>query len=98
MVYYSHSSPMPSNIFQYNLTYMYGLESYAFWKKIKIVAMGAKLDIRIEWFKQFWISMLPLSLQLRLDSIWRLGGIRWSLKDIKMATMVVILYIPMEQV
>ena len=43
---------MPSNMFQYNLTYMYGLENYAFWKKkIKVVAMGAKLDIRIEWFK-----------------------------------------------
>ena len=27
-----------------------------------------------------------------------LGWERWSLKDIKMATMVVILYIPMEQV
>ena len=26
----SHVSPMPSNMFQYNLTYMNGLESYAF--------------------------------------------------------------------
>ena len=69
-----------------------------FEKKIKIVAMGVKLDIGIEWFKQFWISMLPLSLQPSLDSIWRRGGKRWSLKDIKMATMVVILYIPMERV
>ena len=85
-------------MFQYNLKYMYGLESYAFWKKIKIVTMGAKLDIRIEWFKQFWMSMLPLSLKASLDSIWRRDGIRWSLKDIKMATMVVILYIQMEQV
>ena len=32
---------MPSNMFQYNLKYMYGLESYALLKKIKIVAMGA---------------------------------------------------------
>ena len=24
---------MPSNMFQYNLKFMYGLESYAFWKK-----------------------------------------------------------------
>ena len=53
--------------------------------------MGAKLDIRIEWFKQFWMSMLPLSLKPSLDSIWRRDGKRWSLKDIKMATMVVIL-------
>ena len=67
---------MPSNKFQYNLKYMYGLESYTFWKKIKIVAMGAKLDIRIEWFKQFWMSMLPLSLKPSLDSIWRRGGKR----------------------
>ena len=94
---YSHVSPMPSNMFQYNLKYMYGLESYAFWKN-QIVAMGAKLDIRIEWFKQFWMSMLPLSLKPSLYSIWRRDGKRWSLKDIKMATMVVILYIPMEQV
>ena len=48
--------------------------------------MGAKLDIRIEWFKQFWMSMLPLSLKPSLDSIWRRDGKRWSLKDIKMAT------------
>ena len=89
---------MPSNMFQYKLKYMYGLESYAFWINIKIVAMGAKLDIKIEWFKQFWMSMLPLSLKPSLDSIWRRDGKRWSLKDIKMATMVVILYIPMEQV
>ena len=90
---------MPSNMFQYNLKYMYGLESYAFWKKIKKVAIGAKLDIRIEWFKQFWMSMLPQSLKPSLDSIWRNGGKRWSLKDINMATVVVILlYIPMEQV
>ena len=55
-------------------------------KKIKIVAMGAKLYIRIEWFKQFWMSMLPLSLKPSLDSIWRRYGKRWSLKDMKMAT------------
>ena len=55
-------------------------------EKIKIVAMGAKLDIRIEWFKHFWMSMLPLSLKPSLDSIWRSDGKRWSLKDIKMAT------------
>ena len=89
---------MPSIMFQYTLKYMYGLESYAFWKKIKIVAMGAKLDTRIEWLKQFWMSMLPQSLKPCLDSIWRRDGKRWSLKDIKMATMVVISYIPMEQV
>ena len=81
---------MPSNMFQYNLTMPF--------EKNQIVAMGAKLDIRIEWFKQFWMSMLPLSLKPSLDSIWRRDGKRWSLKDIKMATMVVILYIPMEQV
>ena len=84
---------MPSNMFQYKLKYIYGLL-----KKIKIVAMGAKLDIRIEWFKQFWMSILPLSLKPTLDSIWRRDGKRWSLKDIKMAAMVVIAYIPMEQV
>ena len=89
---------MPSNMFQYNLTYMYGLQSYAFWKKIKTVAMGAKLDIRIEWFKQFLMSMLPISLKPSLDLIWCRDGKRWSLKDIKMTTMEVILYIPMEQV
>ena len=55
-------------------------------EKIKIVAIGAKLDIRIEWFEQFWMSMLPLSLKPSLDSIWRRDGKRWSLKDIKMAT------------
>ena len=27
---YFHVSPIPSNMFQYNLKYMYGLESYAF--------------------------------------------------------------------
>ena len=32
--------------------------------------MGAKLDIRIEWFKQFWMSMLPLSLKPSLTQGW----------------------------
>ena len=68
---------MSSNMFQYNLKYMYGLESYAF--KKKIVAMGAKLDIRIEWFKQFWMSMLPLSLKPSLESSWHRDGKKWSL-------------------
>ena len=77
---------MPSNMFSITWHTWMVWRAMPFEKKIKIVAMGAKLDIRIKWFKQFWMSMLPLSLKPSLDSIWRRGGKRWSLKDIKMAT------------
>ena len=76
---------MPSNMFSITWHTCMVWRAMPF-EKNQIVAMGAKLDIRIEWFKQFWMSMLPLSLKPRLDSIWRRGGKRWSLKDIKMAT------------
>ena len=53
---------MPSNMFQYNLKYMYGLESCAFWKKNQNSCYGSQIGYQnrmIQAILNVHVALIP---------------------------------------